>query len=529
LISIAMAVSPGSSKLGSAKLGATKLYRTACWAVILAGLALILARTASAQSAAGKKTIKGPRALGLVELAPGGKAHLVPITILYDGEYYDATAYKAAPVPMALESGTVYEGFRSGVSLGLFTVGSVLQGNNTWVGNGTWQSDAEIAAKKDAAAKRKAVMSKPAPELPEGPPVLRRASPKPKAPDDASSSSGPAGAGPASPSASTPASGTAPAASSPADTPAQTEDSNRPVLKRPAAASPQASSSPPPEAEGDSDRPVLKRPAATAEPADTASIAHASPASPPSSPEPEEDPNRPVLKRGAPTPAELKKRNAATSSPPSPSPAAPKVAPKPSASPSAAASSPLQLIPAISDANGPEPRPYTYNVKPEEEQKLRTKILALAADEVRAWAAQPESAGSQKTPRPASKAKPPQPTFEDVQLHVFDLSNSNEPVLVLTAKARMPVRPNTTSDVQYIITLVARDDIYGDLHKAFASVTDSQHFDVLSRLELIDAVDADGDGRGELLFRQVSDSGSAFVLYRVIGDRLWPLFQGTPQ
>jgi hypothetical protein len=47
-------------------------------------------------------------------------------------------------------------------------------------------------------------------------------------------------------------------------------------------------------------------------------------------------------------------------------------------------------------------------------------------------------------------------------------------------------------------------------------------------MELIDAVDADGDGRGELLFRQISDAGRAFVLYRVIGDRLWPLFQGTP-
>ena len=122
----------------------------------------------------------------------------------------------------------------------------------------------------------------------------------------------------------------------------------------------------------------------------------------------------------------------------------------------------------------------------------------------------------------------PEPSFEDVQLHAFDLSNSNEPILVLTAKARLPGRPGTTSDLQYIITLVARDDMYGDLHKVFASVTDTNHFDVLSRLELIDAVDADGDGRGELLFRQVSDSGSAFVLYRVIGDRLWPLFQGAP-
>ena len=162
---------------------------------------------------------------------------------------------------------------------------------------------------------------------------------------------------------------------------------------------------------------------------------------------------------------------------------------------------------------------------------LASSCLALAADEVRAWAAQPESVGSQSAARgsrPPSKTKPAEPSFEDVQMHPFDLSNSNEPIVVLTANARLPVRPGASSDLQYIITLVARDDMYGDLHKVFASVTDTNHFDVLSRLELIDAVDADGDGRGELLFRQVSDSGSAFVLYRVIGDRLWPLFQGTP-
>ena len=449
-------------------------------------------------------------------MTASGKARLVPITILYDGEYYDASAYKASPIPMALESGTIYEGFRAGVSQGLFTVTGALQGNNTWRGAGTWQSAAAIAAAKDAAAKKRAVMSKPAPEAPEGPPVLRRASPKAKSPEDAPSAD-------SAPPAAAPAPASAPGASPPPAGPEPEADSDRPVLKRPAPASAPAASTTSSEAPGsdtDSDRPVLKRPAAA-----TTEVASTSP--PPVS-APADDSDRPVLKRGAPTPAELKKRNAAVAA--LESTKTPKDLRKPSATPSAP-SEPVQLITAVSDAAGPEPRPYAYSLKPDEEQKLRKKILALAADEVRTWAAQPESAAPKPAPRasrPATKTKPPEPSFEDVQLHPFDLSNSNEPIVVLTAKARMPARPGTTSDLQYIITLVARDDMYGEVHKVFASVTDTNHFDVLSRLELIDAVDADGDGRGELLFRQVSDSGSAFVLYRVIGDRLWPLFQGTP-
>ena len=506
-------MSPRSRKLGSSKLGATKLYRTARRAVILAGLAAALVQSLPAQSAAAKKAIKGPRALGVVQLLPNGKARLIPVTILWDGEFYDASAYKAAPVPMALESGTVYEGIRTGVSQGLFTVTSALHGNNTWRGDGTWQTASAIAAAKEAAAKKRAVMSKPAPEPPEGPPVLRRASPKPKSGDDPS-----AGSAPSSGPTSSPSSSSAPAPSSSAPEPA---DSNRPVLKRPAADTSASASTPSSEADADSDRPVLKRPASDTPPAAAApspAVAEA---------QAEADPDRPMLKRGAPTAEELKKRSAATSAfaksgkdaPKGSTPALTAVVSSPSAA---------QLIPAISDAAGPDPRPYAYILKPEEELKLRKKILLLAADEVQAWAAQPESAGTKPAARTASKAKVPQPAFEDIQLHAFDLSNSNEPIVVMTAKARMPVRPNTTSDLQYVITLVARDDMYGELHKVFASVTDNHHFDVLSRLELIDAVDADGDGRGELLFRQVSDGGSAFVLYRVIGDRLWPLFQGTP-
>ena len=96
-------------------------------------------------------------------------------------------------------------------------------------------------------------------------------------------------------------------------------------------------------------------------------------------------------------------------------------------------------------------------------------------------------------------------------------------MLVLTASATIP---NARTPLQYTTALIAREDIYGQLHKVFAQTTDNQHLDVIAKFEFIDAVDVDGDGRGELLFRTIRDSGTAFNVYAVIGDRLWPIFLG---
>src|SRR5260370_35680376 len=68
-----------------------------------------------------QKNDKGPRAVGLVRLSSNGKATLGPIAIRIDGRFYDAASYKPNPVPMALESGTMYEGKRRGASGGFFT------------------------------------------------------------------------------------------------------------------------------------------------------------------------------------------------------------------------------------------------------------------------------------------------------------------------------------------------------------------------------------------------------------------------
>jgi hypothetical protein len=189
------------------------------------------------------------------------------------------------------------------------------------------------------------------------------------------------------------------------------------------------------------------------------------------------------------------------------------------------------MVPAISDAGGPDPRPYTYDLKPEEEASYRVKMLDLAAAQLRTHAGATSNTKPRSAKSSGKPAKPPQLAFDDVNLRIFDLSTSNEPVLVLSAKTH-PVTPapgtNGTVEEPKEITLIARSNLENDLQKLFFSQTDSRHLDVSPRMELIDAVDADGDGRGELLFRRTFDDGSAYAIYRVSRDGLWPLFEGTP-
>ena len=85
-------------------------------------------------------------------------------------------------------------------------------------------------------------------------------------------------------------------------------------------------------------------------------------------------------------------------------------------------------------------------------------------------------------------------------------------------------------DLNFWITAVARENYNGDLFKLETWPTDSKHLDAYPRMELIDALDATGDGRGELLFRAVSDLGRSFMISRPSADRLVTLYDsGEPQ
>jgi hypothetical protein len=115
--------------------------------------------------------------------------------------------------------------------------------------------------------------------------------------------------------------------------------------------------------------------------------------------------------------------------------------------------------------------------------------------------------------------------LEKVQFRAFDPWLTNQPVIVMSAEAHFPAEQGAAPAVEpYSVTLVVKTDIYGNLRKLYSGVTDRFHLDVTPRMELIDVVDADGDGRGELLFRETSDAGDGYVIYRATADKLWKMF-----
>jgi hypothetical protein len=549
-----MGVSPGKSKsdvvnadqAASGKAAFPKiLYRGSFLVALLVGATwssvIVTAQEERPQITPGERKVPrkkeaGPRAVAVLQLAANGKASLVPIAILVGGKFWDASAYKADPIPMALEPGTVYEAERAGSSLGLFTVNSALHSNavnvqTPWLGTGAWVP--EGSEKPKTALKAETVPL--GIDTSDAPPRLTRHESAPKETPPASTAPGSA---PQNPSSGTAGSGqtsqgqTNPAQTSPSPrqpTPGQPGSSPNPSAPNPSSPTPPVNSKP------TDSKPADAKPS-DAKPSDRASTAQSDSGA--------DEANRPRLRRGKPieplpedeVPGYSKSGGASSA-------ASPANAGKPSEP--AADKAPVQLIPAISDASGPEPKSFAFEWLKDEEGERLQQMTSLAKEQVRAYVeAQakakmmpmpapkppgPQTARRAAAPKtPASKTK--DPILENVQMKAYDLWTNNQPVLVFTADAHMPPPPAgsphaaTDSDLRYSILLVTNPDIYHNLHKLYVGVTDKYHLDITPRLELVDALDADGDGRGELLFREISDNGNGWIIYRATADKLWKMF-----
>ncbi len=458
-------------------------------AIFLLGTICLAQGSSQSRSTAKKK--RGPRAIAVIEFLPGGEMRLVPVALLLDGKYYDASLYAANPVPMAVEPETVYEAESFGEPTGIFTIDSPKQVNGNWVADGSWQphlamdEKAAAQAAKDAANKTsnptKAVTTGDADS---GRPVLKRA---PGSGADAGSSTQPT-------TDSTPSDSDRPVMKHPpgdsGPTPAQGDDSSRSTSTT-AKSQTQVD-------DHDPDRPVMKRSSppssSSTTSADSAGITPAAAASDDS------DPNRPTLSRNK-TPQQ---RKAETADFPEEKPGAPAVMTTKGA----------RSYPAISDAGNYRGRPMLYSMSPGERQTQEQQVLKLALDEIRAFAAKRKGPAIPKTA-----------VITDYDVRSFDLDYSSSPTIVLTAK--LPITgANVPPNFSYFATVVARVDINDKAQKLFSSVTDTRHLDAYPRYELIDAVDADANGRGDLLFRQYSDLGITYALYRVSAYQIEKIFEG---
>jgi hypothetical protein len=108
---------------------------------------------------------------------------------------------------------------------------------------------------------------------------------------------------------------------------------------------------------------------------------------------------------------------------------------------------------------------------------------------------------------------------------------NNNPEVVFSARipaiASRTGKPSAPPSAFFYVTVVGQTDLYGQLRKLFSSVTDSAHLDAFPRLELIDAVDAEGTGRGDLLFSAWSGDTPGYQLYHVGPDSLRKLFDSA--
>ena len=457
-----------------------------------------------------KKKDAGPRAVAILQMTANGKASLVPIAILINGKFWDATAYKADPVPMALDSGTIYEAERTGNSLGLFTVGAALRRNAAasglapWIGTGTFRPNGSEPEKQPAKAD-------PVPvgiDASEGPPRLTR--------DPAAVNKPPDSAAPASP---TPPSG-APVSTSPKSGGGASSGDEPPRLTKPASSPADSGADSSPAAKGDA------KASADSKAGENKTEAQADQAKVPASDSGASEANRPRLRRGKPV------ETVDDDDIPGYSKAGAKPAQGDlSKAGPIATQGDVQLIPAISDASGGDIHSFVFQWLKGEEDDRKKQLVDFAKEQLRAYIAARAKAtvtatATHPTPTRAAKTKSPEPVLENVRVVAYDVWLSNQPVMVLSADGHVPPGPSSeaASDMQYSLLVVVYPDIYNNLRKLYVGITDKFHLDVTPRLELVDAVDADGDGRGELLFRQTTDQGTGWVIYRPTADKLWKMF-----
>jgi hypothetical protein len=262
---------------------------------------------------------------------------------------------------------------------------------------------------------------------------------------------------------------------------------------------------PPPVTTGD-DRPLLHRGDAATPTPTPSSADSGQPSADNTAASAPDDADRPILRRRAP------EKPAPQATPqPSPTPAEGAV---PAAKPPVFTPGTKTYV-AVSDNESADTRSFDFKWKPGEEQAMEAKMRKLALAQL-----------------PRENAQLNANSLKNVVMRSFDLDLSNDAVIVLSAEIPgsylAPAGKGSPGKfISRYVTVIARVDFEGVPQKLASSVTDSSRLDVAPRLELIDAVDADGDGPAELLFREYSFDEKSFIIYGVGRSTVTKVFEGA--
>jgi hypothetical protein len=182
---------------------------------------------------------------------------------------------------------------------------------------------------------------------------------------------------------------------------------------------------------------------------------------------------------------------------------------------------------AVSDAIERPEHPWNYtwaNQDDEDKMEAAMEVLARSALGLNPHPAPkptPNSAAAQRHAKPATPLAPAPLLVE--QFRVFQLAYDAGATLVLSAHT------DGAGANEKFVTLIAQPDLYGGVAVLFKNVTDAANLDLTPRMHLIDAVDAEADNRGELLFELRGTTQRQFALYRVLRGDSTRIFLSAPE
>ena len=433
-------------------------------------------------------------------------SRLVPVSLFIDGQFQDAAIFMARPVPLAIDTGTIYEVRKAGVDAGTLelvyerhlTGGDTAEIDDGWLGYGEFKvKPKETLVAKNAGRPVSKLMVNGKESDGGGPKLGSRSNAQVDAEDEDSSSpvlhrragsdgdaTSPrtAGTSPAAPSpaASSSGTGTASASNAGAASTASDDDAERPTLKRRTPAEIKAR-----QKEKDSARVVAGN-------------------------DLNDDPDRPTLHRGSKTQSQEEE-----------------------VPPLRGLPKDMKQLVAVSDAKDrPEhdfARPWESS---DEKAEVLGKMQAFARERLAEYkdgpaVAQAVPATPPKGTAPARTAKkkaapqppaPPPPALNEESLKGYTLSYGGAATFVYSATS-----PGANGVSRYV-SVVAQEEPTVGLKVALASVTDSSHLDRTPWMRFVDVVDADASNRASLLMELRAQHTRQFALYRVIGAQADQVF-----